>query len=89
MAILVAEKMEACVDCVLYVANGEVTDAHGNDITDVMADRIADHLGTEFAMCTLVVEYSESGDAWFSWSPCEICGSELGGDRLHVSAVKP
>lgn len=87
MATVVAEKMEACTDCVLLIANGEVTDQHGNDIAEELAERIADHLGTEFAMCTLVVESSEDGDGWFSWSPCEICGSELGGDRHHVSAL--
>ncbi len=25
-------------------------------------------------------------DPWFSWSPCEMCGSHLGGDREYLRA---
>jgi hypothetical protein len=30
-------------------------------------------------------EWAE-GESWFSWSPCECCGSHLGGDREYLYA---
>lgn len=26
-------------------------------------------------------------EPWFSWRPCECCGSHLGGDREHLNAI--
>ncbi|MCP4307341.1 MAG: hypothetical protein GY788_21215 [bacterium] len=27
-------------------------------------------------------------EGWFSWSSCEACGSSLGGDRYHATAMR-
>lgn len=32
--------------------------------------------------------FSHTGEPFFSWSPCECCGSSLGGDRYTVTAWK-
>ncbi len=34
-------------------------------------------------------EYDCAGEAGFSWSPCEICGSSLGGNRSPWHALIP
>ena len=34
------------------------------------------------------VEAIERAETWFSWSPCEICESTLGGDRCEWHALE-
>ena len=34
-------------------------------------------------------KYELAGEGGFSWSPCEICNSPLGGNRYPVHAVNP
>jgi hypothetical protein len=68
---------ECCVDCLLFLANGD-------DDSGVSA-RIA-NIWTPDEMAHMVVTSSEETDEEFSWRPCECCESELGGSR-HGFAV--
>lgn len=88
MAEIVADKLEVCTDCTLLFANGEVTDSSGADIGAEIAARIAEHCGTEFALCSLVNACEPDCDGWFSHSPCETCGSPLAGDRHYAAAIR-
>lgn len=65
-------RMEACIDCVMVIANGEVAeDYDARGLEDWSKDYI------------LVV----GDEAGFSMSTCEVCGSRLGGDRHIVTAI--
>ncbi len=69
----------ACVDCGLYLANGDLDDADPSWSPENMTDEY-DNL----------VNGDSDKDEEFSWRPCEICGSRLGGARMHCAAlVKP
>lgn len=85
--------LEICADCLFYLANGEVTDAEGNDITAEHAAKMAARWGTEFAITPGSLECARcspedgaSCEPWFSWRRCDGCGSTLGGDREHATA---
>jgi hypothetical protein len=66
-----------CVDCGFYIAYGEVEnpDPRWNE-----KDAGARWDGY------VVVNGDSDKDHEFSWSPCEYCGSTLGGTRMHCVA---
>ena len=90
----------ACVDCLIWLANGESpaglsredTDAYiaricqrnaGYNMTlgllsDGHADECPRKLGDRDAECDCETQS-------FSWSECDVCGSNLGGERHAVS----
>lgn len=65
-----------CVDCAMLHAN--------NDLSGVEDDarRAEVQAGLKDYPFLAVGE-----DAGFSWSPCEACGSRLGGDRMWASVL--
>ena len=83
--------LEICVDCLMLLANGEVSDGEGNDLTDAHAARMqAVWRDTEITLGHLSEpnddgEYDEP-EPWFSWSQCDGCRSNLGGDREYATA---
>jgi hypothetical protein len=92
--------LSVCVDCVSYLANGEVSDPDtGENIATAHAAKIAAIWGDAFdiTLGSLPCEHCgskarETGDdvqdcePWFSWHDCDGCGSTLGGDREHATA---
>lgn len=42
--------------------------------------------GTESNLELSEYDASYNHDAWFSWSPCEMCGCSLGGNREYLFA---
>lgn len=82
-------QIEICRDCVLVHANGE----DGCDDTDCRHG-IPDSgwpVDTELTLGRLDADANamEDTEPWFSWSPCEWCGSPLGGDREYAVAWQP
>jgi len=75
-------ELMACVDCLMFVANGDEPDT---DSDGWCPERIATHLGTDsgFVCCG-----DSNRDMGFSWSRCECCGSSLGGSRHHLVVVR-
>lgn len=74
-----ADTVAGCVDCILFLANGdEPEDREGlaEDIAEMWPDY------------HLVPAGGEDSEPWFSWSPCEVCGSRLGGNREAVAFWK-
>ena len=72
-----------CIDCALAIANDDVSgmsDERYREWADG-CDRIA-----LYELGDVVMACSEDCEGRFSWSPCDHCGSELGGDR-HPIAV--
>mgnify|MGYP001551418455 CR=1 FL=1 len=72
-----AIEIEVCVDCVQLLANGEVFDGNGNDISAEQRARIA----AQWPEHQLVLNCEDDCEGWFSWSSCEGCDGRFGGDR--------
>lgn len=71
----------ACIDCLLYVANGETPDA------DYAIDAvIRAHLGSVDAANLVCGDGDKENE--FSWRACECCGSTLGGSRHHLAVLE-
>ena len=85
--------VEACVDCLVLLANGEEPGdwpEDGPSLGDLIAARWA---GFHLAMgcvetCCERNADGEAPDAWFTWRACEVCGRNLGGNREHVTPFK-
>ena len=77
---VVRDELSGCVECLFYVANGDIPEDR-----PTLPVEIAEHLGLG-PHDHVVVACVEGCDGWFSWSPCNVCGSQLGGDR-HTFAV--
>ncbi len=90
-------RISICVDCLMLLANGEVFDSEGNDISDSHAREIErEWPGIEITLGR-VQEWDESdedfeagqeyeSEGWFSWYRCQGCGSRLGGQRYYATA---
>jgi hypothetical protein len=93
--------LEVCVDCLSLLANGEVFDGDGNDVTKEHAAAMdREWPDTEITLgrmhsdeCLRFSDYCEHTDSdrdgpepWFSWAQCQGCGSTLGGDREYATA---
>jgi len=37
----------------------------------------------------LSTDYEKNGEAYFSWRPCDCCGTPLGGNRKHATGYNP
>jgi hypothetical protein len=67
----------ACIDCAAFIANGETPERYGED---------------EQRQWVAEFEQRNGGGWWvlghgvtdFSWSPCQVCGSSLGGERFEA-----
>jgi hypothetical protein len=71
-----------CTDCILYLANGDCGD---DETTEAIAMAIEARWSPDEAR-NMVADCGEECDEEFSWSPCEACGSRLGGAR-HLFAI--
>lgn len=71
--------LSICVDCAVWTANAD--DSGIEDAAEFRA-RFAEHSA---GLWHISVEADE-GTA-FSWTPCDTCGSHLGGDRYEAKAV--
>ena len=91
-----------CVDCVYFLAYGRLDDTTMEENPNAGTEHAAKiHLRWgEFEItpgCGSTCEEHGSVDdrdddepePWFSWSPCEGCGSSLGGYREHATAWVP
>jgi hypothetical protein len=80
----------------MFLANGEVTDSEGNDITHDHALEIErEWPGFEITLGRLQREDETDeefqanteieSEGWFSWYHCQGCGSRLGGQRYFAT----
>lgn len=81
-----------CVDCLIYLANGEETDTFDRAGFERMTkgtDDITLGLRRDEHQCDYDADWS-AGHCYcetreFSWSSCDVCGSTLGGERHAVT----
>lgn len=93
----------ACVDCLMWLANGEApVDMSQEDVTAWRAKVDARNAGYDITLGMLSEDHDDAcprkhGDTdvecdceidTFSWSACDVCGSNLGGERHAVSFWK-
>lgn len=80
--------LAVCVDCIQFIANGD---------SDTTPDDLADLIDAQWPSSDgWILGSGNDDDAdvddWegygFSWTPCESCGSNLGGDRDAAHAFK-
>lgn len=80
--------LDICTDCLFVLANGPESDGERR-AAESMAEQWD---GWELTLGSLECDHcpTEDGDCepWFSWSECDGCGSNLGGDRSHATAWK-
>jgi hypothetical protein len=86
MAAVDADNLEFCTNCVMLIANGEVFDSDGNDITDEINARQVNIWGSGInGAMGLVLDMPDDGgeyEPWFAWTRCTGCGSDLAGNRF-------
>ena len=69
-----------CVDCLMFLANGDTPQELDEAGTEKwVAEFVRRTEGTHIFLAG-----PEDCEGWFSWSPCDACGSPLGGDRHPV-----
>lgn len=85
MVTVIADDLSVCVDCVLLIANGEVTDSDGNDIAEEVAARQVAVWGDDN---TGLVLSGTDDEPFFSSSACDGCGSDLAGDRMKAAVLR-
>ena len=90
---MTTDTLDACTDCVMLVANDEVTDGDGNNVTAEHAAKVIAYLGIPRVLTYLALACEPDCEGWFSWSRCDVCGDWLGGDRhpmvLNTEEVVP
>ena len=93
MNVLDQHSIEACADCVMWIANGELPhdnddynperiEANWGDVSDITAESYkttADKLRWDIVLGGESLGFSHYG--------CECCGSRLGGDRYELIAL--
>ena len=78
--------LDVCVDCILWLANGD-TDEDGDwSPEDILEEWDGWHLHAG-GTCEYCEDSEEPCEGWFSSSPCDCCGSSLGGSRHHATAL--
>lgn len=90
--------LEGCTDCRLWLSNRAVPDApewSAQAIEDNWPSYSSDpHYGGWDVLSCCSREECEDQDghsaceSFFSWGRCEVCGSRLGGDRYHMTAMR-
>ena len=84
----------ACVDCLILLANGDVpAEMTADEITEWQSriDASTDGFNVTLGMlrdsheCPEGTDECECETRTFSWSACDVCGSNLGGERHAVS----
>lgn len=76
---------EMCVDCIMLLANGETPPEMSDRETEDWLAAI-DRNWPESEGWHLVPACDEGCEGSFSWRACDVCGSNLGGDRHPVYA---
>jgi hypothetical protein len=81
----------------MLIANGEVFDANGNDISESHAAKMEREWPDTHITLGRIREDDETeseyeanseneSEGWFSWYQCQGCGSRLGGNRYYATA---
>ena len=82
-------RLAVCVDCMFLIANGETDPDFDVDAWAAKVERNWPSAeGWHLGLGWFENPDAEETEHWFSWSPCEGCGSSLGGDRYWAHAAR-
>jgi hypothetical protein len=83
-----AEKHRARIAASGWSYGTEFTSGCGSNCPDIDSDGTGGCCNYQDWSGTGELEPDDNADPgpWFSWNPCEQCGSTLGGDREHATA---
>lgn len=81
--------IEVCTDCLIVLAHGVESDAEGETWERLSARWPGEDPVTTPAVTLGSRDEDAPEDPYFSWSPCDGCGSTLGGDRQHATGWTP
>lgn len=84
-------EQRVCSDCIMFIVNGETPpEMDETETADYVAKTIASQPAGFHWVAGDCGEYGERHDE-FSWSPCDCCGSTLGGSRCvaHLLEMGP
>lgn len=79
--------IDICVDCLMMLANGTI----GGDATPAMDDLHLSLMELQWPSADgwhVSLNCDENCEGGFSWSQCEGCGENLGGDRHPAVAMR-
>ncbi len=95
-------ELSICQDCLMWFANGETDGNWTEKERAEFLGRVGKHTeGCHITLGSIDCEHcgsearaadpdnTEDCESWFSWSACDTCGSNLGGDRSHAVAWLP
>lgn len=72
-------EISVCSDCAMFIANGELPEEDGNKLISAIESNWKDLSGQ--------IVLGDNDTEEFSWSPCECCGSSLGGNRFSATVL--
>ena len=85
----VIDELEICTDCMFAVEYGCYSEHEQCFNREEFDKRQAEiDKAIESVDGQIVNNTPEDFEAGFSWTPCELCGSTLGGDRYPYSILK-
>ncbi len=70
--------LSICSDCLLWIANGDDSSLSAETVSEA-AHLLA--VQTSAALEPGTTVFLGGDDEWFSWAPCDACGTLLGGSR--------
>jgi hypothetical protein len=82
MATVTHDDLSVCEDCLSLIANGTISD----DLDPTADEAHAARMDALWPGEDVETVCPEDCDGWFSWAPCDGCGSTLGGTR-HPAVV--
>lgn len=80
-------KGEACIDCVIMIANNDNSGMTEEEFAEWTAN-VERFDACESGKYYAVVDCDEDCEGWFSWSSCDYCNSRLGGDRHPIVFIE-
>lgn len=81
--------LKVCIDCTMFIANGEVFDGTGDITAEHAAIMEREWANADALLRDLVLACPENCEGEFSWHACDGCGSTLAGDRHPAVALGP
>ena len=75
--------VKGCVDCLFFCANGDLPPENTEQEDQKLIDSFNKIHNEGFSVCV-----GSDDEGSFSWTPCDICDTKLGGDRYTMHLVQ-
>jgi hypothetical protein len=75
--------VKGCVDCLMFCANGDFPPENTEQEDQKLIGAFHHIYDQGFDVCA-----GSEDEGLFSWTPCDICNSSLGGDRFTMHLIR-